>query len=75
LGEVVAMEVNPMLRIELSVEEVAEVVRVLDGYLSDLRYEISDTDSSIYKEQLRREKSVVMEALGKLQAALEPTHA
>jgi len=64
-----------MLRIELSVEEVAEVVRVLDGYLSDLRYEISDTDSSIYKEQLRREKSVVMEALGKLQAALEPTHA
>jgi hypothetical protein len=64
-----------MLRIELSVDEVAEVVRVLEGYLSDLRYEISDTDSSTYKEQLRIEKGVVMEALAKLQAALAPTHA
>lgn len=64
-----------MLRIELSVDEVVEVVRVLEGYLSDLRYEISDTDSSTYKEQLRLEKGVLMEALAKLQAVLEPTHA
>ena len=63
-----------MLRIELSVDEVTEVVRVLEGYLADLRYEISDTDSSIYKDKLRVEKSVVMDALAKLQAVLEPAH-
>ncbi len=63
-----------MLRIELTVDEAAEVVRVLEGYLSDLRYEISDTDSASYKEQLRAEKGVVMEALAKLRSALEPAH-
>ncbi|HHY56552.1 MAG TPA: hypothetical protein GYA08_14080 [Chloroflexi bacterium] len=61
-----------MLHIEFTTEEVAEMARVLEEYLSDLRYEISDTDSSVYKEQLQREKAVVVETLAKLQAALAP---
>lgn len=64
--------VNVMLHIEFTTEEVAEMARVLEEYLSDLRYEISDTDSSVYKEQLQREKAVVVETLAKLQAALAP---
>ncbi len=63
---------NVMLHIEFTTEEVAEMARVLEEYLSDLRYEISDTDSSVYKEQLQREKAVVVETLAKLQAALAP---
>lgn len=62
-----------MIRIELTPEEVVEVLRVLEGYLSDLRYEISDTSSSNFKEQLRTEKRVVLEALEKFRAVVAVT--
>lgn len=64
-----------MITIELTAEEVAELVRVLESYLSDLRAEIVDTDLSTYKERLRSEKGTVVEALEKLKAALPAAEA
>lgn len=64
-----------MIRVEFSAEEAAEVVRVLEGYLADLRVEIGDTDTSTFKEQLRSEKSLVKEALAKFKAQLEAAKA
>ncbi|HQY92106.1 hypothetical protein [Caldilinea sp.] len=55
-----------MVQIELSAEEAAELVRVLEEYLGDLRAEISDTDSSFFKEGLREEKGVIKDVLSKL---------
>jgi len=61
-----------MVRIELTTEEVNELVSVLEQYLGDLRAEIADTDSSFFKEELREEKEVVSQALSKLKAVAEP---
>lgn len=61
-----------MIRVEFTTEEVSELVRVLEQYLGDLRAEISDTDSSFFKEGLREEKGVVKQALAKLKAVAEP---
>lgn len=61
-----------MVRVEFTTEEVSELVRVLEQYLGDLRAEISDTDSSFFKEELREEKGVVNVALAKLKAVAEP---
>ena len=55
-----------MVRVEFTTEEVSELVRVLEQYLGDLRAEISDTDSSFFKEELREEKGVLNQALAKL---------
>lgn len=64
-----------MVRVEFTTEEVSELVRVLEQYLSDLRAEISDTDSSFFKEELRKEKGVVNQVLAKLKSVAEPTGA
>jgi hypothetical protein len=64
-----------MVRVEFTTEEVTELVRVLEQYLGDLRAEISDTDSSFFKEGLREEKGIVNQALAKLKAVAEPTAA
>lgn len=62
-----------MITVELTAEEIAELVRVLESYLSDLRTEIVDTDLSTFKEQLRTEKGVVIDALARIKAALPAT--
>ena len=61
-----------MVRVEFTTEEVGELVRVLEQYLGDLRAEISDTDSSFFKEELREEKGVVKQVLARLKAVAEP---
>ena len=61
-----------MVRVEFTTEEVSELVRVLEQYLGDLRAEISDTDSSFFKEELREEKGVVKQVLARLKAVAEP---
>lgn len=62
-----------MIHIELTPEEASELREVLNRYLSDLRMEIVDTDSSGYKDILKEEKSVVAHILARLAEQMEPT--
>ena len=56
-----------MARIELNAEDAAELRKMLSGDLSELRYEISNTDSHDYREKLRQKQGLlerVIEQLG-----------
>jgi len=55
-----------MVRLELTEQEAAELREILTRYLSDLRVEIVDTDSSTFKDALRQEKEVVVRLLEQL---------
>lgn len=48
-----------MFKIELSQEEEKILLETLQSYLSDLRYEIADTDSFDYRERLKLRKAVL----------------
>lgn len=61
-----------MVRLELTVEEAAELREILMRYLSDLRMEIVDTDRSDYKDSLREERSTVKHILERLVEELAP---
>jgi hypothetical protein len=52
-----------MIQLNLTPEEKQILIDVLDGYLSDLRMEISDTDSFDFREGLKVRKGVVMKVL------------
>lgn len=56
-----------MIRIDLTPEEQAMLVEMLENRLADLRMEISDTDSLDYRNELKKRK----EALAKLIDALK----
>ncbi len=47
------------MHVELQPEEAELLKRVLEGYLSDLRYEIVDTDNASYRADLRSEKEML----------------
>jgi hypothetical protein len=61
-----------MITLHLTPEQGKELLLVLREYLSDLRGEISDTDSSFFKEHLREEKKVLLAILEKLEADNAP---
>ncbi len=42
-----------MIHLEITKEERALLLEVMEMYLSDLRMEIADTDQSIFKEKLK----------------------
>ena len=48
-----------MIKIELDQEEEQVLLETLQSYLSDLRYEIADTDSFDYRDRLKARKSVL----------------
>ena len=60
-----------MANLKLSFEEREKLAHVLKFYLSNLRMEIADTDSSFFKSELKSEKEVLMGILGKLEDTLE----
>ena len=62
-------ERTTVITIELTQEEHDLLVEVLDEFLSDLRMEIADTDSADYKDELRHEKSVIVDLITKIKAA------
>lgn len=67
-AEAASREDRPAIHLELTAEE-QEVLRdVLDNYLSDLRMEIVDTDSSEFKKMLRHRKAVLVKIHEALQA-------
>ena len=58
--------------LELRDQQVAFLRDLLERHLGDLRMEISHTDSSMFKEQLRGEKSMLLSILAQLSEAEEP---
>ena len=56
-----------MIHLDLSSEEQQILDEALQSYLSDLNYEIADTDSMEYREQLKARRMV----LNKIKDALE----
>lgn len=52
-----------MIRLDLTDDERATLVGVLESYLSDLRMEISDTDSLDFRNMLKERKAVIEKAL------------
>jgi hypothetical protein len=57
-----------MIQLDLTEAEKALLIEALESYLSDLRYEIADTDSQDFRERLKAKKA----ALEKTLAALKP---
>ena len=60
-----------MAILELSSEEGEKLARVLKFYLSNLRMEIADTDSSFFKADLKNEKELLNGILERLEDNLE----
>ncbi len=56
-----------MIHLELNDKEKEILTETLESYLSNLRYEIADTDSYDFRQQLKAKKAVLM----KITAALE----
>jgi hypothetical protein len=55
------------MQLELDKEEKEILTEIVTNYLSDLRYEIGDTDSFDYRNQLRARESLLKNILTKLQ--------
>ena len=55
-----------MATVTLSDEEAALLKDILDGYLSDLRMEIADTDSLDFREMLKKRKAFLGRLLEQL---------
>lgn len=55
-----------MPTLELSVDEKERLLKALDRYVSDLRMEMSDTDSSFFREDLKKERDALQSIIDKL---------
>lgn len=60
-----------MIHLDLNAEEKEALIGVLESYLSDLRYEIADTDSMDYRNELKQKKDLLQKLLLALQQATE----
>ncbi len=57
-----------MIQLDLNAQEKEYLIEALESYLSDLRYEIADTDSMDFREQLKAKKNALEKVLAALQA-------
>jgi hypothetical protein len=55
-----------MRSLELSKDEKDTLIDVLGNYLSDLRMQIADTDSSFFREELKGKKMILVGILDRL---------
>jgi hypothetical protein len=55
-----------MIQLDLTTEEQQILAEVLESYLSDLRYEIANTDSQDFRDKLKHRKEVLQKALKEL---------
>jgi len=55
-----------MMRVELSDEETTMMRHILESYLLDLTSEISNTEKLSFREDLKREKSFVLDMLERM---------
>ena len=58
-----------MIQLDLNDNEKHHLIEALESYLSDLRYEIADTDSADFRERLKEKKAALEKALAQLKAA------
>ena len=56
------------MQLELESRHRATLLEVLESYLSDLRYEIANTDSMAFREDLKAKKATLMDIVEKLEA-------
>ncbi len=52
-----------MIRLDISHEDAVELAEVLQSALSDLRFEIADTDRMAFREMLKRRKALLEQVL------------
>ncbi len=57
-----------MVHLDLTSEEQEILGNTLESYLSDLRYEIANTDSHDFREQLKAKQAVLEKILAALQS-------
>lgn len=57
-----------MIHLDLTAEEQEVLKNTLESYLSDLRYEIADTDRLEFREQLKAKKAVLEKILAAIQS-------
>ncbi|BCX88470.1 hypothetical protein MIN45_P0839 [Methylomarinovum tepidoasis] len=55
-----------MIQLDLSDKETKHLIETLESYLSDLRYEIADTDSADFRERLKEKKAALEKVLAQL---------
>jgi len=55
-----------MIQLDLNDSEKNFLIEALESYLSDLRYEIANTDSQDYRERLKEKKAALEKTLGSL---------
>ena len=60
-----------MIHLDLNVEEKEALIGVLESYLSDLRYEIADTDSMDFRNELKQKKELLKKLLQALQQSVD----
>lgn len=59
-----------MIQLDLTRREAELLADALDDYLSDLRMEISDTDSQDFRDRLKERKAALRKALDAVRAQL-----
>lgn len=52
-----------MIQLDLNNAEKTHLIETLESYLSDLRYEIADTDSQDFRERLKEKKAALEKVL------------
>jgi hypothetical protein len=58
-----------MIQLDISPDDLQTLCEVLESSLSDLRYEINDTDSYDYRETLRKRQQAMERILEQLKQA------
>lgn len=58
-----------MIQLDLSDSEKNHLIEALESYLSDLRYEIADTDALDFRERLKEKKAALEKVLATLKAS------
>ncbi len=59
-------ERQKMLQLDLSPEEVTRLRETLESVLSELRYEINDTDGHDFREKLKAQKAFLERVIAQL---------
>jgi len=60
-----------MIHLDLDATERSTLMETLESYLSDLSYEIADTDSFDYREKLKAKRTVLNKILQAVKLAHE----
>jgi len=60
-----------MIHLNLNIEEREAIINVLESYLSNLRYEIADTDSMKFRNGLKEKKVLLTKLLNTLRQSVD----